>query len=209
MNKMTKISAVILSSITLVGLTHAATPGAYVGAGLGTSRLSTPNMGNVTGATSTSTTRGGLGARLFGGYNFNKYFGLEAGYATYAPSTYKASNSVASEKLKYTLGALNVVAKGYLPFDESGFNAYVLGGIAAVNSKVALTTNNVPGVPSDSKTTRKLRPMYGIGVSYDVAEHVTTSLEASHIQGSGNLKTSNSAIPSANMLSLNLGYNFG
>ena len=52
--------------------------------------------------------------------------------------------------------------------------------------------------------------MVGIGTSYDIPQtQLTTSLELSHIQGSGNVKSSLSAIPSANMITLNLAYNFG
>ncbi|EKD72186.1 MAG: OmpA-like protein transmembrane protein [uncultured bacterium] len=209
MNNMTKISAAIISSIALVGLTHAVTPGAYVGAGLGASKLQTPSL-SVTSATSTSTSRGGLGGRLFAGYNVNKYFGVEGGYATYAPSTYKGTTATSTGKLKYSLDAINLVGKGYLPLADTGFNAYVLGGVAAVRSKVRLSGTDVfDGVANVSKTNHALRPTYGAGVSYDFAQHVSTNLELSHIQGKGNVRTSNSAIPSANMVSFNVGYNFG
>jgi hypothetical protein len=54
-----------------------------------------------------------------------------------------------------------------------------------------------------------VRPIIGVGASYNIQSNIVTNLELSHIQGSGNLKTSSKAIPSANLLTLNVAYNFG
>lgn len=219
MKKLMKISAA-LAALTITGVTHAATEGTYAGVGLGYSALKTStnymfNTSGIAGA-SNSHQRGGLGGRLFGGYNFDKYFGLEAAFNSYATSNYKASANGANGSLKYSLDALSFVGKGYLPFDDSGFSAYVLGGVAEVRNQVRYHNNGVAlanGVSAGFKngTTNyySLRPMYGIGVSYDMAQHVTTNVELSRIQGKGNVKTSAGAIPNADMMTVNLSYNFG
>lgn len=222
MTKMTKISAAIITSLVFAGMANATTPGAYVGVGAGASTLRTPNsymfnIDNAFNAGSTSRQRSGLGGRLFAGYNFNQYFGLEASYATYASSTYKASLDGDSASLKYSLNAINLVAKGYLPLGNSGFNAYALAGLADVRNQVRYNNaNDIPlanGVTANFKngTTNyyRIRPVYGVGVGYDLAQHITTNVELSRIQGAGNVKTSASAIPNADMLTLNFGYNFG
>lgn len=209
MKKMTKISAVI-ASFLVVGVANAVAPGAYVGAGAGASILRTPSVTKQAGV-STSQKRGGLGGRVFAGYNFNTNFGLEAALATYANSTNKSSASGMSVSQKDYMNALSLVGKGYLPLGESGVNAYVLGGVAEARNHIRTETTGIPAsaVPTGTKTTTALRPTFGAGLSYDLPNNMTTNLEVSRIQGKGNMKTSASAMPNADMVSLNLGYNFG
>ncbi len=212
MKKMTKISATI-ASLLIAGMANAATPGAYIGAGIGGTMLDIPDVTDLSDAyISISQERKGFGGRLFAGYNFNKYIGLETAYAVYANATIKASIQDLGITISdtYSLSALSLVGKGYLPFGESGFNVYVLGGMAEVMGKERVKASGL-GVPpiSDSQTTYKLRPTYGAGVSYDFTDHVTTNLEVSRIQGEGDMETSSKAIPNADMISFNLSYNFG
>ncbi len=211
MKKMTKISTAV-ASLLLVGLANAATPGAYVGAGLGESVLRTPNYSTITDDFSgytTSQKRNGLAGRVFAGYNFNSNFGLEAALASYAQTNWKVSSPIATGTVKDSLTALSVVAKGYLPIGDTGLNAYALGGLAEVHNveKAKITAFGVNA--SDSERTSSLRPTYGIGMSYDMPNHVTTSLEISRIQGKGNMNTDAHAIPNADLVTLNVGYNFG
>lgn len=208
MKKMTKISAVV-ASLLVVGVANAATPGAYVGGGLGESILRTPNIGKAPGV-STSQSRGGLGGRVFAGYNFNTYLGLEAALATYANSTAKASALGLNASRKNSLNALSLVGKAYLPIADTGLNAYVLGGLAEVRSQNRISGNaaKLAGVKGTTTTTA-LRPTYGVGMSYALPSNMTTSLELSRIQGKGNMNKSLHATPNADMVSLNLGYNFG
>jgi len=208
MKKMTKIGTVV-ATFLIAGVANAITPGAYVGVGAGASILRTPDINNTTPGVSTSQKRGGLGGRLFAGYNFTSNFGLEAAYAAYASSTAKASIGNISASEKNSLNALSLVGKAYLPISDTGLNAYVLGGLAEVRSQERVTGHNIPASLTGTTTTNNLRPTYGIGMSYDLPSHMTTNVELSRIQGSGNMKTSDSAIPNADMISLNLGYNFG
>ena len=208
MKKIVKIGFAFLSLIALTTLTHAAIPGSYVGLGLGASRIESANEDLLTGANLKNTrSLGGFGARVFAGYNVNRYLGLEVGFANYAQSKYTTTSTIDSSHatLKDTLNALDLVAKAYLPIAESGFNVYALGGVARVKGTQKLTMSNSTMSISQTETAHKTRPIYGVGASYDVSDHVTTNLEFSHIQGTGK----NSATPSANMLTVNLAYNFG
>lgn len=221
MKKTVKLSLAILSLSALTGVANAAVPGAYAGLGLGASSLDTPSTQQIfnskqiqlTGG-STSSSKGGLGETLFAGYNFNQYFGVEGGFLNFANSTYKANYKAVSvnRSVKYSMDALDLVAKGYLPIPQSGFNLYALGGLAYVNSEMkASQSSPVHGLnDSRSRNNRAFRPMVGAGISYDFPQtNVTTALEYSHIDGRGNTKTSTSAIPSANMIALKVAYNFG
>lgn len=203
MKKITKIAAVVIASVAIANVASAANVGPYVGVGLGYSKLETPSLEGF------SRSQGGVGGQVFAGFNFVKYFGVEAGYATYARSQYKLQADQ-SDKVKYTLNAFDVVGKAYLPINDTGFNVYALGGAARVSSTVHTSGPDITLADgSSSKTVHKVRPMYGIGASYDVSSHLTTNLEWSRIQGKGNIRTSDSAIPNADMLSLNVAYNFG
>lgn len=216
MNKSLKMGLAILSLSTLTSLSFAATTGAYVGGGLGGSRLETSNNFLFPkGSSDQSRQIGGLGGRVFGGYNFNQYVGVEAGLAHYAQSKYDSRVTGFSDQVKYNMNAFDVVGKGYLPLGESGFNLYGFGGAALVNSKFENNVQFIGANHNVKKTQNKVRPIVGIGASYDIPQtNLTTNLEYSHIQGTGNTKITNglvnsSAIPNADMVTLNLAYNFG
>lgn len=218
MKKLAMIGVAILCMSALSA--QAANPGTYLGAGLGYGKQDTPNGSflnkHFPDFKNTNDT-GVLGGRLFAGYNFNEYFGLEAGFTHYASSTTKASYNqsklvTVKRALDYRMNTLDLVGKAYLPVGQ-GVNLYGLGGIARVGSEMSLSGSDaIPTANSlnKSSTLHRIRPIYGAGISYDIPQtNLTTNLEYSHIQGSGNLKTSSSAIPGANLVSLNLSYNFG
>ncbi|MBA3660823.1 MAG: outer membrane beta-barrel protein [Gammaproteobacteria bacterium] len=221
MKKIVSISVTALCLALLSNVALAALPGMYAGAGIGLSKQLTStdfifNSSPVGTTLEQSRQNGGLGGRVFAGFNFNEYFGLEGSYARFNDSEYKSTItspvSTYVANLDYTMNTYNLVGKAYLPLGETrNFNLYALGGVAYVNSQSDLkeTINNVT-ISKDSVTNNKFRPVYGLGASYDIpASNVTTNLEFSHTQGLGNVNTSSTAIPDANMLTFNVAYNFG
>lgn len=206
---MKKITSLLVASLfTFASYSYAATPGAYVGLGLGVSKILSADENLLNGTNiQNSRSLGGLGGRVFAGYNFSRYLGLEAGLAHYAPSKYNATdfNTNQSYALKYDMNALDLVGKGYLPIGESGFNAYALGGVAYVKSKEKVSVSPDTGNEAFSHSANKIRPIYGLGVSYDVSEKVTTNVEFTQIKGTG----SHGEMPSANMVTFNVAYNIG
>jgi len=211
MNKLTKISAVLLASLTIASAANAATTGAYVGGGLGASTLRTPDAEKyyayIPGAVKFHNETGGLGGKLFAGYNFTNNFGIEAAYAQYASSEYKATDFVGNTvKHTFDLNAVSVVGKAYLPLSNNKFNVYALGGLALVNASQEVKIN---GHKLKSESVNHIRPTLGLGASYDINAKLTANVEFSRIFGNGNTKTSLKAIPNADMLSAGLAYNFG
>lgn len=197
--KLKNIAAVVIISGALVGVANAANPGAYVGGGLGYSNLENFSDASKTGG------NGGLGATLFAGYNFNKYFGLEGGYRHYDKTKYEADdyNSVTSE---YNLNAITLVGKGYLPLGEnSPFNLYASLGIAEMFAKSDLSYGSYD-LGSDS--THALVAVAGLGASYDINSHVTASIDYS-LTGSKDGSSSTIGIPQTDLATFNLAYNFG
>lgn len=214
-----KILSVFLCFSALANITYAANPGVYFGAGLGLSKLMTtddyPFDYTVGTQGEASKERGGLGGRVFIGYNLNQYLGLEGGYAGYAASKYNATVDHSSSSLSYGLKAFDLVAKAYLPVSDSGFNLYALGGAALATD---VTRYNDGGVPAASGYTlpasgaslvrHKILPVYGAGIGYDFSKAVSANIEFSHLKGWGNTDTNAQAIPSANLLTLNFSYHF-
>lgn len=216
MKKIAKYSAAILCVSALSSFAFAAKPGFYLGAGLGGGKVGAPDkhiLGDFdSNLVKTSQNEKGLAGRVFTGFNLNEYLGFEAGIAKYATSRFEVKVPALSSKTDFdqSVKAVDVVAKAYLPIQNSGFNLYALGGVAYVNSKMEYKTKiDHQTVDRVNQTENELRPKYGIGASYDIPEsNLTASLEYSRIQGKGDLNKSASAIPNADLLTFNLSYSF-
>ncbi|MFZ2315653.1 MAG: outer membrane beta-barrel protein [Gammaproteobacteria bacterium] len=194
-------------SMVLSSAAIAANEGGYAGLGIGTSRLEYLDNLDI-GYTYTKDT-GGVGGRIFAGYNFNEYIGLESGFTTYANTTYNINSYFVQSQIKSKLTALDVVVKGYLPVADSGFDLYALAGGAVVYSKLDVSAWNAYVSNYDSSTNTVLRPKFGLGVSYSLpSTPIVASVEASRIFGQGNVNTDKNAVPNADMISFNLAYSF-
>src|SRR3990167_666608 len=228
MKKIITVSFATLCLAAVSSLAFAAKPGFYAGVGAGYSKLATQNQLTYIGnGTYNSTSPSYLSGRLFGGFNLNPYFGIEAGYAKYGDVNYKNYVAPTGESLvglkhrfggltdltvlanptsstaSYSLYAFDLVGKGYLPIGDTGINAYALAGLAYVTNNLSYTADST----KTNTTTSRLRPTYGVGVSYDIPQTaISTNLEFSRIQGAGNVKTDSTAIPNADMASLNISY---
>jgi hypothetical protein len=228
MKKTAKICVAVLSLSALTSMSaFAATPGAYLGLGLGYGKQNTPSSKKIaTPQIKQTNTQGGIAGRVFAGYNINKYFGVEGSLVKLSNATYQSrghnvpfdgSNYNSNASLTYKMAALDLVGKAYLPIQDSGVNLYALGGAAIVRATTEaslhiknVTANQVIANGSSSKTQTTVRPVLGAGVSYDIPNtQLTTGVEYSHTFGKGNVKTSTSAIPSTDLVTVNLAYNFG
>lgn len=184
----------ILGVIALLSLTssgYAAKPGAYIGGGLGYSILDDFSD-------ATKQTGGGVGGALFAGYNFNTFIGLELAYRAYADTTYQYGGSYWWGDFDYSFYAITLMAKGYVPFENSPFALFASLGGAQVHG-----SSDFNGVDSSSA----LVAAVGLGASYNINPHVTTSLEYTRT-GSKDASGNNIGIPGANLVTWNLIYNF-
>ena len=84
---MIKTGIVALSLAGLVSLANAATPGFYLGGGLGANKFSD---------SSSYDSKTYLAGQLFAGYNVNKYFGIEAALAHYARESFHGGSANAN-----------------------------------------------------------------------------------------------------------------
>jgi len=197
MKKLLSLS-LCFSTLLFNMLASAAQPGAYAGLGLGYGKQHTPSLLDESFIKKDN---GGLSGRMFAGYNFNEYVGLEGGLTHYADATYKLNiSNLLSVKQTDKLNTLDLVGKVYLPIPETGFNLYALGGaaLAHVQSRVEAT-----GYPDDKSTSNIIRPIFGAGASYDIPNTaLSTNLEFTRIQGN------HEEIQNTDLATINLVYHF-
>lgn len=114
---------------------------------------------------------------VFGGYDVNDRFAIEAGYSSFG-------NFRFSTGAKMDVDALHVAARGNIALGD----AWSLFGKAGI----ARLSLDASGAPTESAS--KVRPMFSAGVEYKLTPALGVSLELADYgslrQGSGKLKTS-------------------
>lgn len=125
---------------------------------------------------------GGLGGRIFIGWQFNENFAIEGGYTHYATNEYKIKGMIPTQigniqgELKYQLktNAWDISGVGRMPITGTDLTAYGKVGLAYLTAKAEIT-ETIEGLPSlktkigDSK---KIRPLVGAGVSYKIQDNL-------------------------------------
>ena len=192
-----KLSMIVMISGTACS-TYAAGQGGYFGLMVGQSNLNGQNQTVVVDPTTTISVKpqgSGVGSRLFGGYNMNKYSALEAGFTYYSSMNYKTT--IVTNNLKTRAGSFELLLKGMLPFWDSGFDIFAKLGGAYFYTK---TSGNVNGVSTQSQTSSVFRPAVSLGVSYDLTQNWVADLSYSSI------RYSNSQIKNPSFIALGISY---
>ncbi|MES2218271.1 MAG: outer membrane beta-barrel protein [Pseudomonadota bacterium] len=199
-------AAVILM---LSGYCYAIGPGWYFGLGAGTTDVhaktftfNNPGGDPPTLDISPSTT--GIGERLFFGYHINPYAGLEFGFEHYGNATYKLPNGfeVSCNDPSIRENGFDMEGVASLPLVKSGFSVFAKLGMAVM---YAGSSGSLEGDktldPCGSGTSSKAaaRPLYGVGVSYDLTQNWVTDISFTRVNGGGNIQT-------ADMIALSFSY---
>lgn len=196
MNKAIKLGLVSLVLSCNSQFINAATPGAYLGGGVGLGRLAPESGLNKTKDSV-------LGGRVFFGYNFNDYIGIEANYSALGKTHYYDYNYplVTGD---YSLKAMSLVGKVYLPFaKDSPANLYFLLGAAQLwgNFDVAYRSFSLANFSTDA-----IVPTAGVGFSYDINQHLAASVDLSAF---GEKESEDHlGIPQSMLATFNLAYKF-
>lgn len=129
--------------------------------------------GSLNGTLGRSTHELDIGGKVYAGYRFHRYFGVEAGYA--APTLaqhfkvyYHGSGALAGRTLdgKYRVSAWPVTAIGFLPIPHApGLAIYGKAGAAYTTAQYDLSTNGL-GVDTTAKKSRT-NAVFGGGAQYD------------------------------------------
>lgn len=212
MVKITKLSQTIGAAMlsTLFVAPASAHMGAYIGGNLGYGYIKTPSGSVFTGATTTTTSRGKLGASGLLGYQFNSNFALEGSYIYFGDSTYNATLGANSANLKYKTDAFDIAAKGIIPFDAERWDIFGKAGVAYARQRT--TYSNAGSIPlniaSPIVNTNKYVPLLGVGASYNFTPQLAGDVSYTHLFGTGNFSSDNKAIASNDYVGVGLVYHF-
>lgn len=195
MKKIFKLSVLPLALFVGTEIANAAMPGAYFGAGAGLGAFK-EEQGLNQDKEST------FAGRVFFGYNFNPYIGVETDYSAF--SKIKLSLDAYPDVTgDYSFSALSFVGKGYLPLpEESPFNLYALFGVAQAYNKIQAHSAYSSVSFSDSGFVGTA----GLGASYDLNRHLVTGLEFSVFDEKESSKRI--GIPSTVLGTLSIAYKF-
>lgn len=163
----------VFSSALLFAATefvHAATPGAYAGIGAGHSYAQ--DYDDVIRFDD-----GGFAARLFAGYNFNPYVGVEANYADFYRSQYGEYYHNYPVMIDYKSSAASLAGKLYLPLAQNKANLYAILGVAQVYTDMNIRLLNIYSSPTMSSN--GLVATVGLGTSYELNQRLTVNAELS------------------------------
>ncbi len=186
-------------SIVIAGSANAADPGAYVGAGAGFSTL-----GSFSNAQTIDD--GGLGGRVFFGYNFNENFGIESNFSSMSKTKYQLDED---QNLTFNdkINVFSFVGKMYVPLaKKSPVNLYLSLGVVQVYGDLEAQYYSIP-IPIRNHTSSAFNAAAGLGVSYDVSQHIMASLDASSFGGESGDETHIST-PRSGLVTFNIAYKF-
>lgn len=200
----------LIAGVAILGfssLAVASQPGFYAGGALGWSNQDL----NMSGATSSQ--KDGLGGNAFAGYQFSPYIAAELGYLYFhnAKASYTTTSGNKHPTTTVLSGtskdqAADAVAKAILPL-PNGVDLYAKGGVAyddySLTSSLSTSKGGKTVAISGTQSSDPIRPVGGLGVSYNITPNVSADLGWTHIQ-----KTSG-YIPNADLVALGLTYHFG
>jgi len=129
--------------------------------------------GSLAGTLGRSTHELDIGGKLYAGYRFHRYLGIEAGYANPTLSSsfkiyYNGSGALAGRTLdgKYRVEAWPVTAVGFLPVPHvAGLAVYGKAGAAYTTARYELDTNGL-GITYNAKKSQT-NAVFGGGAQYD------------------------------------------
>lgn len=161
---MKKLIFALLAGATAMGAAHA--EGAYVGVGVSSS----DHDFNVGGASSVSSDGWKASGKIFGGYEFNPMWGVEAGYTDLRSASANYTINGVNNSIKSDGSRTYLAAKATAPVNDQ-FSVY--GKLGVGYSKVDVNSSTAGLNFSDNKT-----EAYGaIGGQYNINKQVALTLE--------------------------------
>lgn len=154
---------VLIAAATAMGSAQAQTGRAYVGVGAASADHTTNLPGTTNGTSEGWKTSG----KLFGGYDFNNTWGVEAGYTDFRKSDYSYTTGNQTVRGQAEGHSTYIAAKATAPINEQ-FS--VFGKLGVADNKVSL---NDPVFKGDSKT----EVYAGVGGQYNLNQKVALTLE--------------------------------
>jgi OOP family OmpA-OmpF porin len=162
-----------------------------------------------------STKEAGIAGCAYIGYQFNDYFGLEAGYTLFSNNTYEGSiPPLLSTSIKLKTQQVDLLGKIGIPFGDSGFRGDLKAGAAYVRSTLDVpTSSNLFGVStSTSQSQNNWDPAAGLSIAYNFNQNFAIDLSYLHAFGSGDIKKDSSGnldiSPNTDLITIGVSYLF-
>ena len=165
---MKKLFVALIASAAAMSAAQAQTtaPRAYVGAGI----ASADHESRIPGATNVDADGYKASGKLFGGYEFNQTWGVEAGYTDYRKSDVNYSIGGVNARGETKGHSTYVAAKATMPVNEQ---VSLYGKLGVARNKSELETINAAQNMSRSKT-----EAYGaVGAQYSLNQNVSLVAE--------------------------------
>lgn len=129
-----------------------------------------------------------FGGRAYLGYELSKHVDLEGGYTQYADTKVTNVYGFANESSILNEGVIDTLLKWSTPITNTSLSMYVEGGGALVMTQEYATdpsTGNLNTIGVDA-----LRPMYGLGMTYELSPVISLDLSWSEVASSNTVPTS-------------------
>lgn len=188
-------------ALAAVGLVSAVAPsvaadqpagGGYIGASLGQSKINDVCDGIVGTCDDKDT-----GWKIFGGYQFNRYFAVEGGYVDFGKAT--ATDVSLGTPISGDAEGWGLFATGLatLPINEQ-FGVFAKAGLAYTKADVTAVVGGVSVSDDDSGTDL----VYGVGAKFDFTKNFGMRVEFERFKDVGNFDSD------VDLLSAGLVYKF-
>ncbi|KQQ32997.1 hypothetical protein ASF61_13010 [Duganella sp. Leaf126] len=138
------------------------------------------------------------GFKLYGGYNFNQNFGLEAGYVDLG----KMERSGGVARVRFEPTSVYFAATGTLPLDPQ-FALFAKAGVARTEVKANFAVGNLSEDDKASRSTAYL----SVGAAYAVNTNFSVVAEYEYFGKVAKIEDSNGNLK-ANMVSVGVRYKF-
>ena len=168
MNRLTWAVAMALGLISMPAL---AADGQGFYAGVGAGQLSVDTSGDIDG-TSFSFDDSDTAFRIFGGWQFNENFGLEAGYVDGGSASETINIEGTDVDFKIDVSGIDLMLRGVLPVGESFF-AFAQAGMIFWDADFKASALGVS--ESDSDSGEDLA--YGAGIGFNFSENAGVRAE--------------------------------
>ncbi len=203
--KNTKRLGVMLISSSLITAAHAIGPGFYMGAQAGSTNLNNTPQAVQTGLSSPLTvpvtpSNTGIGERFFMGAGVNKYAAIEFGFTHYAPSTYKPSPSGLSNTPTISENGVDLTGKAMYPFESVAVFGKL--GVTSIRQTLSGSLKALPPAPQQSGSSQHVRPLIGVGISYELTPNWVTDLSWTRALKGGN------GFQNADLMAVGIAYHF-
>lgn len=188
---MKRLCLVLVFFIFLTGSALAMDPNFYIGAGYGVSSIDTGVTG-LTGTASLDEDDGGF--KIFGGFKFNNYFGIELGYADLGSAELKGNTGdtfiLNGTTLTFLTNGVNIEAEAttillegvvFFPMDVitgndslKYFEPFLKVGVHFWDVEYTVAASSLSTVTADDDGTDLV---FGAGINFKIIEHLTIRAE--------------------------------